>query len=660
MPTVITSALPYANASIHLGYMLEVIQTDIFSRFLRMNGEEVLYVCADDTHGTPVELKSRDLGVTPQQLIAKVHDEHEADLRDFGIGLDLFYTTHSPENRRQAEFIYSRLREKGLIARKTVLGMYCEKDRRFLPDRYVRGTCPKCAAVDQYGDSCSVCGMTYEPTDMIQPRCSLCGTTPVEKPSEHIFFQLSRCADFLKTWVDQSGALQDEVANFVRTWINEGLRDWCISRDGPYFGFPIPGEENKFFYVWLDAPIGYISSTEKYCSDHGMDYRRFWRSPEGKVYHFIGKDIVQFHALFWPAMLQNSGYNLPNRVFVHGHLTVNGEKMSKSRGTSVTARRFLDVFGKEHGPSYLRYYYASKLTNRVEDLDLSTVDLQAKVNSGLVNNLCNFHNRSFTFCARQFGGRLTRMDRDHPLLNLTRKTVEDVAALYRNVEYNRAVEKINLLGDAGNKFFQDAAPWSRIKTDPSGAQADITLCVNVVKAIGVMLKPILPGLVEKLEQQLGSKPLQWSDAMVEWEERNLGPVDKLIVPMTDESAAQLVPPAAPVEPAKSGPARISYEQFATLDLRVATILSAKAVPKADRLLELRIDLGSEQRTLVAGIAEHYKPESLVNAQVVIVANLEPAKIRGIESNGMILAAKDGTKLVLVRPETPASPGSKVA
>lgn len=665
MPTVITSALPYANGPLHLGYMLEAIQTDIFARFLRMSGDEVLYVCADDTHGTPVELKARQINITPEQLIAQVHDEHEADLKDFQIGLDIFYTTHSPENKRQAEYIYGKLLEHGAIARKTVLGMFCEKDGRFLPDRYVRGTCPNCGAQDQYGDSCSVCGATYDPVDMKTPRCSLCGTPPVQKPSEHIFFQLNKSTEFLRTWVDQSGALQNEVANFVRTWINEGLRDWCISRDGPYFGFPIPGAEGKYFYVWLDAPIGYISATEKYCSDHGMDFHRFWKSADGKIIHFIGKDIIRFHALFWPAMLQMAGYNLPSRVAVHGFLTINGEKMSKSRGTFVTARRFLDALGKQYGPAYLRYYFASKLSSRAEDVDLNPLDLQAKVNSGLVNNICNFHNRSFTFCARQFEGRLTRFDRSHPLVSLAQKTVTEVAEHYRNFEYSRAVEKINLLGDAGNKFFQDAAPWSKIKTDGPGTSADITLCVNLVKVIGVMLKPVLPDLVAQLEKQLQSGPLMWSDAVLDWEDRGIGPVEKLIVPMADESAAQIIGPAATTaaEPAKQaavGPAKISYDDFSKLDLRVATILSAKPVPKADRLLELRVDLGTEQRTLVAGIAEHYKPESLINTQVVMVANLEPAKIRGIESNGMVLAAKDGKKLVLVRPETSAGPGSKVA
>ena len=540
MPIVVTSALPYANGSIHLGHLVEYIQTDIFVRFLKMKGEDVIYVCADDTHGAPIELKSRDMNIKPEQLIKEVHDEHASDFKKFMVDFDVFYTTNSPENQYYAEFIYNQLRKHNTISRKTVPGMFCEHDQRFLPDRYIRGVCPKCGATDQYGDSCEVCGATYAPTDIKDPKCSLCGETPVRKESEHLFFQLSKSAGFLQEWINGAGALKDDVANFIRSWLQEGLKDWCISRDSPYFGFPIPGETDKYFYVWLDAPIGYISSTEKYCKEKGIDSNRYWRDPEGQIYHFIGKDIVYFHTLFWPAMLKLSGFNLPKKIFVHGFLTINGEKMSKSRGTFVLARQYLDTIGEEFGPAYLRYYYASKLTSRAEDVDLNVEDFRLKVNAGLVNNFCNFHNRSFTFCKRHFNMQLGRLPESHRLIDLAGKTVSEVAEHYQNLEYNRAIEKINKLSDEGNKFFQDAAPWKKIKINREEALVDITLCVNLVKVIGTMLKPVVPGLMEKLEKQLNIKPLSWNDAVMDLQDTAINYVEKLIVPLDAEKTQKII------------------------------------------------------------------------------------------------------------------------
>lgn len=659
MPTVVTAALPYANGPIHLGHLVEYIQTDIFCRFLKMTGDNVIYVCASDTHGAPIELKSRELKITPEELVEKIHHEHLRDFKAFQVDFDIFYTTNSKENQKHAEYIYGQLKEKNFIIKKTVPARFCEHDGRFLPDRYIRGNCPKCGAPNQYGDSCEACGATYEPADLKNPICSLCGKTPVVKNSEHLFFQLEKCRDFLLDWVTKSGALQEEVANSVLTWIREGLKDWCISRDGPYFGFPIPGEANKFFYVWLDAPIGYISSTEKYCNDHKIDFAKIWRKKEGTVYHFIGKDIVYFHVLFWPAMLSNSGYNLPKNIFVHGFLTVNGEKMSKSRGTFITAQTYLSSLGEKNGSSYLRYYYASKLTSRTEDLDLNLDDFRFKVNAGLVNNICNFHNRTFTFCLKQLDGQIGTLPKSHFLLDAALKTVQEAEQHFRHLEYNRAIEKINLLSDEGNRFFQDSAPWDTVKTDREKTLTHITLCVNLVKVLGVMLKPVLPLLVCELEKQLGLSPFTWQDAKMNLENSRLQFVDKLSIPIEAENASKMILKPAESEKPATRP-NISYEDFSKMDLRVATVLKAEAIPNTRKLLKLQIQTGDAARTLVAGIAENYKAEDLIGTQVVIVANLEPAKIRGIVSEGMILAAQDKENLIVIRPEKTASNGSKVA
>jgi len=540
MPTVVTSALPYANGPIHLGHLVEYIQADIFYRFLKMTGEDAIYVCADDAHGTAIELKAREMGIKPEELIEKVKREHILDFDAFQIGFDIFSSTHSSENRYYTESIYKTLKENNSIVRKTVEGLYCTKDQRFLPDRYVRGRCPKCNAANQYGDNCEACGATYDPSDLIEGRCSLCGERPVRKESEHLYFQLSKYTDFLRDWIDHSGAIQEETANFVRTWIKEGLKDWCISRDEPYFGFPIPGEKGKFFYVWLDAPIGYISSTARYCEQGNRDLNGFWRTSKGTIYHFIGKDISYFHILFWPAILKISGFNLPKRIIVHGFLTVNGQKMSKSRGTFITANQYLETMGTQYGVSYLRYYYASKLTCRSEDMDLNIEDFRLTVNANLVNNFCNFHNRSFTFCFRYFEGKIGKLPDCHPLFGQIQKTVREVEGHYRNLEYNRVIEKIHFLGDVGNRFFQNAAPWEKVKTNRIQAKTDITFCVNLVKVLGVMLKPVLPDLIAMLEKQMNFKAFRWSDARMNLDETILNHVEKLTVPIDAEKAKRII------------------------------------------------------------------------------------------------------------------------
>jgi methionyl-tRNA synthetase len=407
-PMLITSALPYANGSIHLGHLVEYIQTDIFVRFLKMLGRDVVYMCADDTHGTPIEVNARRAGITPEELISRYYTEHQQDFADFHIAFDCFYSTNSPENRQHSEYIFQRLREQGHIVTRPVAQYYCERDARFLPDRFIRGTCPnpQCQAKEQYGDVCEVCGRTYTPTELQDPHCAICGSTPVLRESVHYFFTLSAYEPFLRDWVQTPGRLQPEVRRFIETWLDEGLRDWDVSRDGPYFGFKIPGEENKYFYVWLDAPVGYIATTEKFCRDTGRNFDAYWHNPQAQIYHLIGKDIVYFHTLFWPAMLKGAGYTLPSKVLVHGFLTVNGEKMSKTRGTFINARTYLDHLD----PQYLRYYYAAKLNGRPDDLDLNLDDLATRVDAELVHKIANLVSRVVPFVTRQFAGRLGVLD----------------------------------------------------------------------------------------------------------------------------------------------------------------------------------------------------------------------------------------------------------
>ncbi len=659
MSTIVTSALPYANGPLHLGHFVEYIQTDIYVRFLKMTGEDAVYICASDTHGTPIELKSKELEITPEKLIEGIHNEHSNTFKSFGVNFDIFYTTNSDENKYYANHIYNKIKKHGAILKKTIPGMFCEHDKRFLPDRYVKGTCPKCGAQDQYGDSCESCGATYDPAELKNAKCSLCGNKPIQKESEHLFFQLGKYTDFLNKWVNNSKALKGDIANFVKTWLKDGLKDWCISRDGPYFGFPIPNEKDKFFYVWLDAPVGYISSTAKYCKDNGLDFDNLWNNKENKIVHFIGKDIVYFHALFWPAMLNASGFKLPDKINVHGFLTINGEKMSKSRGTFITADSYLKALGKEFGPDYLRYYYASKLTNRTEDIDLNIEDFSTKVNTGLVNNFCNFHNRCFTFCEKHFDSTLGTLPDTHPLIDLAQETTKQVTQYYSNLEYNKAIEAINKLSDAGNKFFQDSAPWKKIKTDKNETLTDLTICINLVKIVGILLKPVLPNLTSKLEKQLSITDLKFTDATMDLENVKIEKVEKLIVPIEKKSTEVMIqkPKTQKENPEKK---LISFKDFMNVDLRIATVISAETIKKTNKLLKLEIDIGNEKRTLVAGIAQHYKPEDIIGAQVVVVANLEPATIRGVKSQGMILAANNNDELIILKPEKNTKSGAKVA
>jgi methionyl-tRNA synthetase len=669
-PILITSALPYANGSIHLGHLVEYIQTDILARFLKLTGQDAVYMCADDTHGTPIEINAQRAGITPEELISRYYEEHQRDFADFHIAFDCYYSTNSPENRRHSEYIFEQLRRQGHIVTRPVAQYYCERDGRFLPDRFIRGTCPnpKCQATEQYGDVCEVCGTTYNPTDLHDPRCAICGSTPIIRESIHYFFTLSAYEGFLRDWVATPGRLQPEIRRFIESWLDEGLRDWDVSRDGPYFGFKIPGEENKYFYVWLDAPVGYIATTEKFCRETGRDFNAYWHNPEASIYHVIGKDIAYFHTLFWPAMLKGAGYTLPSKVLVHGFLTVNGEKMSKTRGTFINARTYLEYLD----PQYLRYYYAAKLNGQPEDLDLNLEDFVNRVNAELVNKIANLVSRVVPFVNRQFGGRVGRLSPEvQPLIDGIRSHVPRIRESYARLEFNRAVQDIVSIAEIANKYFQDAAPWEVVKRDRPAAQAICTFAVNCCRTVAALIKPVLPRYASDVEAILRIPPLQFDDASrFDLQDHDVGPFQRLVErvdprrveAMITASAEDLEasPKASPSVVVEKLAPQISMNEFAKVDLRVATVLHAEDVQGADKLLRLRVDLGNEQRTIFAGIRQSYRPEELIGKQVIVVANLQPRTMRFGVSEGMLLAAgPDGADVAVAEFTRPRQPGERV-
>src|SRR3989442_8162938 len=547
-PILITSALPYANGSIHLGHLVEYIQTDIFVRFLKMTGRDAGYMCADDTHGTPIEINARRAGIEPEDFIAHYYVEHQRDFADFQIAFDCFYSTNVQEHWRAWEYIFGRLRTQGHSAHRPVAYDYWKQDGRFLPDRFTGGTCPNptCRSTDQYGDVCEVCGTTYNPTDLQDARCAICGAPPVIRESVHYFFTLSAYEAFLRAWVNAPGRLQPEVRNFLETWLSEGLRDWDVSRDGPYFGFKIPGEDNKYFYVWLDAPVGYIATTEKFCRDTGRDFNAYWHNPQAQIYHIIGKDIVYFHTLFWPAMLQGSGYTLPSKVLVHGFLTVNGEKMSKTRGTFINGRTYLDHLD----PQYLRYYYAAKLNGKPEDLDLNLDDFVHRVDAELINKIANLVSRVVPFVTRQFASRLGQLEAAvQPLIDDIRARLPRIRECYERLEFNRAVQEIVAIAEMGNKYFQDAAPWDVVKHDRQAAQAICTFAANCCRTVAALIKPVLPRYAADVEAILRLPPLTFHDAVrFDLQEHEIWPFQRLIQRVyPKQGSAMLAASAASLE-----------------------------------------------------------------------------------------------------------------
>lgn len=668
---LVTCALPYANGSIHLGHMLEHIQADIWVRYQRMRGHQVHFVCADDAHGTPIMLKAQQLGITPEEMIAAVSKEHQADFAGFNISFDNYHSTHSDENRELAELIYGRLQAGGKIKSRTISQLFDPEKSMFLPDRFVKGTCPKCKSPEQYGDNCDSCGATYSPTELIDPKSAVSGATPVMKDSEHFFFDLPQFEKWLAEWVRGSGAIQEEMANKMQEWFESGLQQWDITRDAPYFGFEIPGAPGKYFYVWLDAPIGYMASFKNLCNKRGdIDFDSYWKADsEAELYHFIGKDIAYFHCLFWPSMLEGAGFRKPTKVNVHGYVTVNGAKMSKSKGTFIKASTYLNHLD----PECLRYYYAAKLNSRIDDLDLNLDDFVARVNADVVNKLVNLASRNAGFIAKRFDGKLAATCAEPELYAEFANARSAIAEAYESREFSRAIREIMALADKANRYVDDKAPWVIAKQEGADAelQAVCSVGINLFRVLMAYLKPVMPLLAERAEAFL-AETLSWDGIDMPLVDHTVAPFKALfsriepakIEAMIDASKEDLAKEQAPKA---SGPLvddpiseTISYDDFAKIDLRVALIKKAEAVPEADKLLKLQLDIGGETRQVFAGIKSAYNPEDLEGKLTVMVANLAPRKMRFGMSEGMVLAAGPGGKdLWILEPQDGAQPGMRV-
>mgnify|MGYP000465813800 CR=1 FL=1 len=668
---LVTSALPYANGPIHLGHMLEYIQTDIWVRFQKMRGHECHYVCADDAHGTPIMLKAQELGITPEEMIAQVNADHQQDFSDFGVAFDNFHSTHSDENRHYAEMIYNRLNSNGFISTKVIEQLFDPEKQMFLPDRFVKGDCPSCGSEDQNGDNCDSCGATYSPVELKNPRSVVSGATPVLKESEHYFFELPKFEAMLKEWT-RSGSLQDEMANKLAEWFKDGLQNWDISRDAPYFGFNIPGTTDKYFYVWLDAPIGYMGSFKNLCDKNpAIDFDAFWgKDSTAELYHFIGKDIIYFHSLFWPAMLEGADIRKPTSVYAHGFVTVNGAKMSKSKGTFIKARTYLEHLN----PEYLRYYYGAKLTSKIDDLDLNLEDFAQRVNSDLVGKVINIASRCAGFITKKFDGTLAPQNSEAALIGEFTDAQDEVAALYEARDFAKAVRLIMALADKANQYIADKEPWQLVK-DPAKADEVQQVCsvgINLFRILTTYLKPIVPTLAAQVEDFLNIE-LTWDSVKTNLQDHKISKfkammqrVDmKHVEAMVDASKENLQPTQAPLDPnsplAKDPISdEISFDDFAKLDLRIAKIAKADHVKGADKLLRLELDLGGETRQVFAGIKSAYQPEQLEGKLTVMVANLAPRKMRFGMSEGMVLAAGPGGEdLWILNPEEGAKPGMRV-
>ena len=665
---LVTNALPYANAALHLGHILEYTQTDVWVRFQRMRGHQCYYVSADDAHGTAIMLKADEKGISPEQHIADMRSIHEADFRDFHISVDNYHSTHSDENKHYSELIYNRLVENDHIAKREITQAFDAEKKLFLADRYIKGTCPKCKAEDQYGDNCEACGATYSPTDLINPVSVLSGTTPIEKQSTHYFFKLPEFTEFLKSWT-RSGAVQTEVANKLGEWLDSGLQEWDISRDAPYFGFEIPNAPNKFFYVWLDAPIGYMASFKNLCDKENINFDQFWGADSSaELYHFIGKDIVNFHALFWPAMLTSANFRTPTKVCVHGFVTVNGKKMSKSRGTFINARCYLEHLN----PEYLRYYYASKLTSSVEDIDLNLQDFIQKVNSDLVGKVVNIASRCAKFITKGNDGILSSTIADTALWQQVSGAGTVIAEHYENREFSKAIREIMAQADAANEYIAAKEPW-KLNKDPSQHQQVQDICslgINLFRLLLTYLKPVIPAMAADGEAFLNDQ-LSWSSIeqpLTGHQINNFTPllqrVDKEKVDAMVEASKQEVEQAnqSVIEgPLADAPIadEINFNDFMKVDLRVARIVKAEAVEGADKLLALTLDLGGETRTVFSGIKSSYQASDLEGRLTVLVANLAPRKMRFGISEGMVLAAGDDDGIYLLSPDSGAQPGQRI-
>jgi len=665
---LVTSALPYANGSIHLGHLLEHIQTDIWVRYQRLTGNQCIYVCADDTHGTATMLNADKLGISAEDYINGVRKEHIQDFLDFDISHDNFHSTHSEENEQLLYLIYERLKKAGQISQHDVDQLYDPEKGMFLADRFVSGNCPKCNAVDQPGDNCGACGATYSAMELGEPTSKLSGAAPEVRQSKHFFFKLSEHSDFLNKWT-RSGTLQTAVTNKISEWLDQGLQDWDISRDAPYFGFEIPDEPGKYFYVWLDAPIGYMASFQNYCANQtDIEFDDFWKPDSTcEVHHFIGKDIVNFHALFWPAVLTMAGYRTPTSIRVHGMATINGEKMSKSKGTFINARTYLN----ELSPTYLRYYFAAKLSGGVEDLDINLDDFLQRVNSDLVGKLVNIASRCAGFINKQFDGKLTRQVQCDLLASFSNQQ-QQIADNYESGEFSKAMRSIMALADMANQFIAEEKPWILIK-DPSTKDRAQQVCsdgLNLFRMLMIYLKPVLPDLAQKAEQFLNCGELQWSDLAHHLTDHRINTFEPLLNRIESRSIEAIIDAGKSHEKSAQGattskdeaadPVEIDIDTFAQVDLRIARIIQAQVVEGADKLLQLTLDLGDHQRTVFSGIKSAYSAEQLEDKLTVVVANLKARKMKFGISEGMVLAAGPGDKeIFLISPDSGAKPGMKV-
>lgn len=664
---LVTNALPYANGPIHLGHLVGYIQADIWVRFQRMRGHRCYYVCADDAHGTAIMLTAEKLGITPEQQISRIKAEHECDFADFRVDFDNFHTTHSEENRELCEYFYEKLLANDHIVSRTITQAYDPEKQLFLADRYIKGTCPRCKAEDQYGDNCEVCGNTYAASELINPRSALSGATPIEKESEHFFLTVSEFTDYLKQWT-RANHLQPEVSNKLQEWLDDGLQPWDISRDAPYFGFEIPGEPGKYFYVWLDAPIGYIASFKNYCDRNNLDWQEYWKASSDKeLYHFIGKDIVNFHALFWPCMLTSAGFRTPTFIAVNGFLTVNGTRMSKSRGTFVEARTYL----KHLDPEYLRYYYAAKLSGSVEDLDLNLDDFIARVNADLVGKVVNIASRTAKFIAKT-GGKLSSTIDDESLWQSFVDANARIANHYDQRDFSKAMRDVMELADLANEYVSRKAPWAMIKqAGNEQAVNDVcSLALNCFRLLSTYLAPVLPNLAEKAETFLNTT-LVWQDQFEFLGNHAINAFQPMMTRVDKDKVAAMVEASKETLAENNQPVlgvladnpiadEIEYADFAKIDLRVVRIEKAEHVEGADKLLRLTLDLDGEKRNVFAGIKSAYKPEQLQGKLTVMVANLKPRKMKFGMSEGMVLAAGPGGKdLFILEPDDGAEPGMRV-
>ena len=666
---LVTSALPYANGSLHLGHLLEQVQTDIWVRFQKSRGHDCLYVCADDAHGTAIMLTAEKLGITPEEQIRNIHSEHQRDSAGFLINFDNFYTTHSAENRYWCEEIYRHLQANGHIASRAITQAFDPEKQLFLADRFIKGTCPRCKTPDQYGDNCEACGATYRPDELIDAVSAISGATPIQKESTHFFFTLPALEDMLRAWLD-SDTLQPQVANKLREWTDAGLQEWDISRDAPYFGFEIPGEPGKYFYVWLDAPIGYIASFQNYCERTGHPFDAYWQEGgDTELYHFIGKDIINFHGLFWPAMLHSAGLRTPTAIYAHGFLTVNGNKMSKSRGTFIKASTYLQHLDAE----YLRYYFAAKLSGSVDDIDLNLEDFVQRVNSDVVGKIVNIASRCAGFLARGYGNRLSDTCSEAALVEEFIAQGAVVADLYEQREFNKAMREIVALADRANQYIDEKKPWVLAKQEgcEDEVQAVCSVGINLFRVLMTYLKPVLPAMADKAERFLASS-LDWTALEQPLLGHQLAPFEPLLTRVDMKQVEAMIEASreqTEAAPAATGPAvatppekdnTIQFEDFARVDLRVARIVAADHVDGADKLLRLTLDLGERQCQVFAGIKSAYQPADLVGKLTVMVANLAPRKMRFGVSEGMVLAAgPGGEELYLLEPHAGARPGMQV-